>query len=233
MISLHRAVGCIDGASLNNRQQIPLHSLAADVRSTAASSRATACDNLVDFVKKNDAVLLGPLDGKADHLVVINQLVGLLLKEDIARVAYFQSLGFPATGNHLLEHALHARIHFHSRRSAKHSGDFRLSLHLQVNFAVLHLAAFDLLAKAVARALAAIARFFILIPRGRLGKQRIEQSLLHGGFRTDPHRFRQFSPHEGDGNIHEVAHEAFNVPTEVADFGELARFHLHERSAHQ
>ena len=55
VVGLDRAVLGRDGGALDQRQQVALHALAADVRTHAALARA----DLVDLVEEHDAVLLG------------------------------------------------------------------------------------------------------------------------------------------------------------------------------
>ena len=71
IVRLHGAVFGVDGAALNDGQDVALHAFPADVRAAAG----TVSGNLVDLVDEHDAVLLGALDG----LLVLRFLLVLLL----------------------------------------------------------------------------------------------------------------------------------------------------------
>jgi hypothetical protein len=79
VVGAHHAVLGRDRRPLDDRQQVPLHPLAGDVRPAAAF----APGDLVDLVEEDDAALLHPVAGLPGHLLAVDQLVGLLLDEDL------------------------------------------------------------------------------------------------------------------------------------------------------
>jgi hypothetical protein len=66
-----------DHRALDQRQQVALHALAADVGAVAFG----ALGDLVDLVDEDDAVLLAGLDRLLADLVLVDQLAGLLLDQ--------------------------------------------------------------------------------------------------------------------------------------------------------
>ena len=64
-----------DRGALDQRQQVALHALAADIAADALGART----DLVDLVDEDDAVLLDVLLRLGHHLVLIEELVALLL----------------------------------------------------------------------------------------------------------------------------------------------------------
>ena len=97
----------------------------------------------------------------------------------------------------------------------------------------LQLARLELLAEAVARALAALAGLLILRQRAVGREQGVENPLLDvllGGFL---HRLGHFLAHQVHGPLDEVADHALNIAAEIAHLGVLGRFHLDERGAYQ
>src|SRR6202035_2545437 len=68
MIGPHGAVLGGHGGALDQRQELPLNAFAAHV---AAAAVFAACTDLVDFVEKDDAVLLDGFDGIALDRVVV------------------------------------------------------------------------------------------------------------------------------------------------------------------
>src|SRR5258708_20052047 len=83
MIGLHRPVFGRDRRSLDQRQQVTLHTLA---RHVCAHSSFPPGD-LVDLVEEHNAVLLDRLDGLEHQLVAVEELVRLLIEQNV--------VGFP------------------------------------------------------------------------------------------------------------------------------------------
>ena len=81
VIGFHLAVLGGNGGALDQRQEIALHALAADVGAITAFARA----DLVDLVEEDDAVVLDRSDRLLDQFIVVEQLVGFLVDQDVVR----------------------------------------------------------------------------------------------------------------------------------------------------
>ncbi len=68
-------------------------------------------------------------------------------------------------------------------------------------------------------------------PRGR--QQQVEQPIFGVRAAFDRTSSSRSLAHHVDAQLHEVAHHRLDVAADVADFGELARFDLHERRLRQ
>ena len=79
MIGLHRAVLGVDGAALDQRQEIALHAFARHV----GAHGFLAAGDLVDFVDEDDAVLLGILDGADLQLFLVDHLRRFFVDQEL------------------------------------------------------------------------------------------------------------------------------------------------------
>ncbi len=95
--------------------------------------------------------------------------------------------------------------------------DFDLD-HALVEFAVA-----QALAQFFASALGGFARF------GLRRHQQVEQALFGVGLGALGDFVQPLFAHHVDGDIHQIANHGFDVAADVADFGELAGLHFHER----
>jgi hypothetical protein len=77
VIGLHRPVFGCDRGAFDQRQQIALHAFAGN----AGSHSALAGCDLVDFIDKDDAVILRGLQGFLVDLLHVQQLVGLVIEQ--------------------------------------------------------------------------------------------------------------------------------------------------------
>ena len=77
VIGPHRSILGVDGRAFDNRQEVPLHSLAGDVGAVCFPS-----SYLVYLVEKNDARILDALERFFDDLVHVDELRSLFLDED-------------------------------------------------------------------------------------------------------------------------------------------------------
>lgn len=69
VVGLYDSVLGADRRAFDDRQQVPLYTLARDVR----PADATVGPDLVDLIEENDSRLLGTLDGIALNLVVVDR----------------------------------------------------------------------------------------------------------------------------------------------------------------
>src|SRR5665213_2556810 len=99
VIGLDRAVLGRDRRALDQRQEIALHALAADV---AHHALAAAAADLVELVDENDAVLLDGGDRLPRDLLLVEQLVAFLALENGRRLGHGHAPGLGARA-HLAE----------------------------------------------------------------------------------------------------------------------------------
>ena len=77
VIGANHAVARVDGSAFDDRQNVPLYAFAGNIRAVAGF----ASGDFVDFVDKDDAHLLGALDGDARDLVHVQQPVFFFLNQ--------------------------------------------------------------------------------------------------------------------------------------------------------
>src|SRR5436305_12378425 len=75
----HGAVLGGDRSPLDQGKQVALHAFARNIGTDAP----LAAGDLVDLVEKNDAVLLDRMNGFRYELVVVEQLVGFLVEQNV------------------------------------------------------------------------------------------------------------------------------------------------------
>src|SRR3546814_10772648 len=68
---------------------------------------------------------------------------------------------------------------------------------------------------------------------GILADQRIQQPRLGGFLRLLAHRLAAHIAGQTDRFLHQIADDRFHVAADIANLGELGRFHLHERGLSQ
>src|SRR5579859_1718983 len=100
VVGLYRAVLGGDGGSLDERQEIALDALAADV---AAAAEFGARTDLVDLVEEDDAIVLDGLDGLAKDRILVEKLFGLFCDERRVRVGDAEPLGLGSAAKGLAE----------------------------------------------------------------------------------------------------------------------------------
>src|SRR5437762_7276966 len=101
MIGLDRPVLGRDLRSLDQRQQIALHALAADIG--PADALAAPAD-LVDLVEEDNAVLLHRGDGLGCDTLLVQQLVAFLGHEQAMTVGDAHPLGLGPAAEGLAQH---------------------------------------------------------------------------------------------------------------------------------
>ncbi len=110
VVGANHAVACVDGRAFDDRKNVSLNALARNIRPVARF----APGDFINFIDKDDAHLLGTLDGNARDLVHIQQLVFFLLDQ------VFESIGHGHLALFFLlakqprevgEHVLHIDVH--------------------------------------------------------------------------------------------------------------------------
>jgi len=101
MVGLDHTVARVDGRAFHQRQQVALHALTGNI----TALHATAHGNLVDLVQEDDAVLLDVGErGKLD-LLVVDQLAGLFVHQQLHGFGNAH-LALARLAGHPLHHAL-------------------------------------------------------------------------------------------------------------------------------
>ena len=176
--------------------------------------------NLVDLVEEDDAVILHRLDGFLRQLLGIEQLVGFLVDQDFVG---FVDVHAPRLGAAAAQLAENVADRDGADLRARHAGNFEQrhaagGLHFDLDFLVIELAGAQLAAE----------RF--LGRRAGIGaNQRIEDAALSGLLGAGLDVLALSVPRQGDGDLDQIAHDLLDVAADIADLGELGRFHLEER----
>ena len=217
MVGHDRAVLGRDGRAFDQRQQVALHALAADI----AANPFRAGANLVDLVQKDDAVVFDRLDGDAHHLFIIQQLVAFFGDQHVIALGDRQLLLFRLAAEGFAEHVVQVD---HAHLRAGHTGDVHgrqlhaaAILDLQLNLAVGKFAGAQHLPELRAGFLAGV-----LADQG--GQHPLFRRQLRLGRHLDAHAL----PRHVNGVIQQVADDAFDVAADIADLGELRRLQLDE-----
>src|ERR1700722_14970718 len=219
MVGLHRAMLGGHRGAFDQRQQIALHALARYVGAHAAFAAA----DLVDLVEEYDAVVLDHLDRFLRQLIVVEQLVGFLVDQDVVGFVHGDPARFGAAAAELAENVAD-RDRAHLR--AGHAGDVEQrhaaagGLHLD----------FDLLVVELARA-QLFAERFLGRGAGIGADQRVEHAIFGGllGASLDVLAFAL--ARQRDGDFDQVAHDLLDVAADITDLGEFRRLDLEERRA--
>src|SRR6059036_3585755 len=222
-----------DRRALDDRQQVALHPFARDVRAVAG---ALASGHLVELVQEHDARVLDAADGLGDDLLHVDELGGLLLGEDPARLGDADAPALRPRGHHVREHVLEVDahlLHALAREDLEHRHG--LLLGLQLDHALVETPGAQLRAQLLQGGVARGARADLL-ERGapeRLGararQQQVEQPILGEPLRLLLHLHHQLGLHHVDAELGQVADHRFDIATHITDFGVLGGFDLDER----
>ena len=162
------------------------------------------------------------LDRFLHQLVLVEQLVGFLVDQDLVGIVHGHAARLGAPAAELAENVAD-RDRAHLR--ARHAGNFEHrhaagGLHLDLDLLVVEFAGAQLAAEG-------------LLGRGAgVGAdQRIEHALLGGLLRARLHVLALPFARLGDGDLDQVAHDLLDVAADIADLGELGRLDLEERRA--
>ncbi|MCY1512478.1 hypothetical protein D9M68_469390 [compost metagenome] len=230
VVGLHHAQLGVHRAALDQRQQVTLHALAGDVGAAGVG----ALGDLVDLVEEDDAVLLHRFQGAALEVFIVDQALRFLVADQLHRLGDLQLAGLALALAHVGEqvlqlagHLLHAgRGHdFHARRDV---GD------LDVDFLVVQLAFAQALAEQLAGVgILALRRLVAEAGCARRRQQGVEDAFLGGVLGAVLHLLDFLLAEHLDRGIGEIADDGFHVAADIADLGELGRFHLDERRIRQ
>ena len=213
----------------DERQQVALHALARDIGAVRIAARG----DLVDLVEEDDAVLLDVAHGVELHFLVIDQLAGLFVDEQLARLADLQLARLLARPAHVLEHALDLRRQFFHARRRKNLGLHRRPGDFDFDLLVVELALAQLLAEFLPRRVL-VGRLRVVVETAlRRRQQHVEDTILGRILGAHAHRLHRFLTAVLDGDFGEIADDRFDVAPDVADLGEFRRLDLDERRVGQ
>src|SRR5260221_11496539 len=159
VVGLDRAKARHYRGAFDDRQQVTLHALARDVR----SGLRPVAGHLVDLVQENDTGLLNALRRLPGHLVEVDQLVGLFLREQAPRLLHGDLPAAPAAARHRAQDLLEAVAHIVARHARDELEDGVIA------FVRLQLDLDDLLVQLIARQpfRHMLARLLATLPRHR------------------------------------------------------------------
>ena len=128
VVGLHRAVFRRDLRALDDGQDVALHALAGDIRAGGIAVHG----DLIDLVEEDDAAALRDLHGCLRDLVHVDELAGLLLCEDLARLLDADLALSMALRHEVAEHVLEVVTHALEARAREHA-DHRTARLLDVD----------------------------------------------------------------------------------------------------
>src|SRR6516165_10633277 len=217
VISLDRAVLGGNRRAFNQRQAAALPAFARH----AGADAAFPARDLVDLIEKNDAVLLDRLDRFEHQLIVVEELVGFLVDQNVVGFGNREPARLGAAAAELAEDVAD-RDGAHLR--ARHPRDFEQRqaaarcLHLDLDLLVVEFADTQLAAE---RLLGGGAR--------ALANEGVDHALFGGELGARAHVLAPTLPRLRDGDFHQIADDLLDVAADVAHFGELGRLDLDER----
>ncbi len=203
--------------ALDDRQQVALHPLAADI----GAARVGLGADLVDLVQKDDAVLFDRLDRLAGDRFLVDQLVGLLGDQQIIAFGHLQLALDGAAAERLSEDV--AQVH-HTHVAARLARD----LHHREGAGAVRDLEFDLLV--VEHPVAQLLAEHLAGLLARVGPRNGRDHAILGrvmGARLD--LFAHLRADHHDRAVDQVAHDLLDVAADIAHLGELRRLDLEER----
>src|SRR6185437_289856 len=238
MVGAHHAVAGVNGGAFHDGQNVALHPFARHVGPVAA----LAAGDLVNLVEEDDAGILHPLNGHAGDLVHINQALLLFLDEVVKGLANLHLPLFGALAEDVGQHVLNVNVHlFHALVRDDFEGRKGLLADIELDHAVVEAALAQLLAQLLAGAGAGFGQARSLNDNAGTaavtsagtawsggGQQQVEQALLGVEFSLIRNIFQLLLPNHVNGDLDQVTDHGFDVPSNVAHFGEFGSLHLQE-----
>ena len=216
MIGLHRAMLGRNRRAFDERQQIALHALAADIGALPFGAGA----NLVDFIEKDDAVIFDGIDGVLDDLILIEKLVAFFGQKQLMTGLHGGAARLGASAESLAQHV--GKID-DAGRGARHSGNIEAGnaaavAHLNFDFALVEFTGPQFLLERVARRLRSVG-----------ADERIDDARFGIELRLGLDTFAPRRLHHGDARFEKIPDHLVDVTADVAHLGELRGFDLDER----
>ena len=153
VVRLHRAVLGLHGGAFHDGKQVSLHALARDV---GASSTVVLGGDLVHLIEKDDAGLLGALDGLGVQGVRVDEFVRFFLSEVLEGFGHLHAPALRALGHEIPHDFLHVDADLLQIAPA-HEMDFGAFVrHLYLHFPIVELSLEQQGAKLLPRTLVAL-----------------------------------------------------------------------------
>src|SRR5215469_9305045 len=220
VVGAYESVAGIDRGAFDDRKDVALHAFTADVRTVAGFPAR----DLVDFVEEHDAARFHAVEREARHLFHVNELLLLFLNQVFERFGDPHAAFACALAEEAGQHLLDVHAHFFDARGGRDFKRGRAVLDIDFHHALVEFAVAQALAELLAGFL--VARFGVF---GRGRHQQVEKPFLGVDFGAFRDFIQAFFTNHVDGDIDQVPDDRFHVAAHVADFGELAGFHLQER----
>ena len=230
-----------DGRAFDDGQDVALHTFARDVR-----ARTLPLDgDLVDLIEEYDAALFCHADGGFLDLLHVNELRGLFLLEEPARLRHGDLALLLLLRHEVRHHVLQIVAHALKAGACEHAGH-RLAriLDLDLDNLFFQLALRQTLPDPLAacrilRLLAFLCRLLVVCAAEefsqmvlrllRLRHEHVENALLGKLSGAFLHFLHALLAHHAHGCLREVAHNGLDVAPHIADLRELRRLDLDER----
>ena len=211
MVCFDHAMFGGDRGALDQRQQIALHAFTRDI-----AAAAFARTNLVNFIKKNNAVILDLKHRLAGDLVLINQLVAFLDHQRGESRPHRHAPRLAARG--LAENIAQIdRPHRGPRRAGnfKHRHGVLAGLQLDLDFLVIELLG---------------AQFFAETVTGQIAGCGPDQSIQNPLFCCELgpclDLFAAFFAHHADADLDQITDDLFDIAPDITNLGEFRRLDL-------
>ena len=199
------------------------HALPADLGTAAALPTG----DLVHLVKEYDSRLLGPLDGLARDLLVVDELLFLFLCQNLECVEHAHLAALGLASEDVREHLLDVDVHLLDPLVGDDLDRVAPSLGLDLHHAVVELAGPELLAQLLARPCSRVVRVVDAVALLRR-HQDLEQPILGIPLRPLRDHLDLLLSDHFNRHLDEVADHRVDVAAHVADLGELRCLDLHE-----
>ena len=200
-------------------------------RETCCAGVVAAARDLVDLVEEHDSVLLDVLHRARLEIVLVDELSGLLLDQELERIAYLQPARAAPPPSQVLEHALELAGHLlHARRSHDLDPD-RRHAQLDLDLALVELPLGAASCGTSDGSMPTLRRLrppmATLARAGRSRMSRIRSSAASSARRRT--LLHLALPVELDRDIGEIAHDGLDIAADVPDLRELGSLDLDER----
>jgi len=226
VIGSQHAVARADTGSLHDRQNVALHSFAADIGAVSGF----AAGDFVDFIEENYAALFDTIEGEPGDLLHIHQFLLFFLNDVVGGLGDRHPALPPLAFHHAGKKILHVELDFLEagafEKLERHRAH-RMLADLQFDDALVEFARAQLLAEFLAYLLdageivaaACAAPFARNIFNG--GQQQIEQPLLRVLFGLLLDLVDLFGANHVHRNFNEIAYHRFDIAPDIAHFREF------------
>ena len=221
VVAADHAVFGADGAALDQWQQVALHTFAAHI----GAAGLLAFGNFVDFVDKDNAVLLRRFDRTGLQFFFVNELGGFFVLNLFIGGLHGEAAGLFAVAAHFGKHALQLAGHFfhawgrHNLHADRRTADFDVDFFV-VEFAFAQFFTEDLPGAAVA--------LFLTLLAASGWQQGVQDALFSGVLSAVGHLLHGLFAVQLQRDVDEVANNGLNVAADITHFGKLGGLHFNE-----